>query len=518
MVEAAMAQERLSMRKISEVLRLKWECGLSQRAIARSCCIAHSTVSEYLKRAEAAGLKWPIPKELNEDEICHMLYQESKPEISRGQRPMPDWEAIHRELQKRNVTLTLLWTEYREQHPDGYGHSQFCEYYRRWAKKLNPPMRLVHKAGEKLYVDYAGDTIGITDPETGEVSQAQIFVAVLGASSYSYAEAQSSQAMPNWIGGHVRAFAFIGGLPQIVVPDNLKQGVNKTDLYEPDLNPTYQEMAEYYALAVIPARPNRPRDKAKVEVGVQVVERWILARLRNRTFFSLAELNRAILKLLEELNDRPMEHLEKSRRTLFEELDQIALRPLPERPYEYATWKNARVNIDYHVEFEKHFYSVPYRLIHEEVRIRASEHLLEIFHSSSPQPVAIHSRSRIPGRYSTLSAHMPEKHQHAAEWTEERLLHWAEEIGPTTAQLIGRILTSRQHPQQAFRSCLGILRLSSQYSQPQMESACQMALQAKLLNYKGLRALLETLPPSTAEDLFSSLPTHENIRGGSYYQ
>jgi len=303
-----------------------------------------------------------------------------------------------------------------------------------------------------------------------------------------------------------------------VVVDNLKQGVSKTDLNEPDLNPTYHEMAEYYALAVIPARPNRPRDKSKVEVAVQVVERWILARLRNRTFFSLAELDRAIRKLLEELNERPMEHLEKSRRSLFEELDQPALRPLPEKPYEYATWKNARVNIDYHVEFEKHFYSVPYRLIHEEVRIRASEHMLEIFHSSSTQPIAIHSRNRIPGRYSTLSAHMPERHQHAVEWTEERLLHWAEEIGPTTAQLIGRILTSRQHPQQAFRSCLGILRLSSQYSQPQMESACQMALQAKLLNYKGLKALLETLPQSTAEELFSALPTHENIRGESYYQ
>jgi transposase len=376
----------------------------------------------------------------------------------------------------------------------------------------------VHKAGEKLYVDYAGDTIPITDPETGEVSQAQIFVAVMGASSYTYAEAQSNQTMPNWIGGHVRAFAYIGGVPQILVPDNLRQGVKKTCRYEPDLNPTYQEMAEHYGLAVIPARVARPRDKSKVEVGVQVVERWILARLRNRIFFSLGELNRAILKLLEELNHRQMEHLERSRLELFEELDRPALRPLPEKPYEYATTKTTRVNIDYHMEFEKHFYSVPYTLIHEEVRIRATEHMLEIFHKSSVQPIAIHPRSRVPGRYSTQPVHMPPKHQKAAEWNPERITRWAGEIGPLTSQLIQAILASRRHPEQAFRSCLGILRLSSQVSHLQMETACQMALQAKLLNYRDFKEILEHIPSSVNQDVLSSLPTHENIRGESYYQ
>jgi transposase len=382
-----MPQERLSMRKTSEVLRLKQACKLSNRAIARSCQISHSTVGEYLKRAEAAGLSWPLPEELDEEKLERLLYPEVIREDRAPLKPMPDWKEVHGELKKRSVTLTLLWTEYREQYPDGYGHSQFCELYRRWAKKLNPPMRMTHKAGEKWFVDYAGDTVPITDPETGVVSQAQIFVAVLGASSYTYAEAQSSQAMPNWIGGHVRGFAYIGGVPQILVPDNLAQGVKEPCRYEPDLNPTYQEMAEYYGLAVIPARVARPRDKSKVEVGVQVVERWILARLRNRLFFSLAELNRAILKLLEELNHRQMEHLEKSRRELFEELDQPVLRSLPEKPFEYATTKTTRVNIDYHVEFEKHFYSVPYTLIHEEVRIRATEHMLEIFHKSSVSPL-----------------------------------------------------------------------------------------------------------------------------------
>lgn len=302
------------------------------------------------------------------------------------------------------------------------------------------------------------------------------------------------------------------------MPDNLGQGVKKADRYEPDINPTYYEMAEYYGLVVIPARVRRPRDKSKVEVGVQVVERWILARLRNRTFFSLAELNRAIQKLLLVLNDRKMEHLEKTRRELFAEADQPALRLLPEKPYEYATFKTCRVNIDYHVEFEKHFYSVPYTLIHEEVRIRATEHLLEIFHKSRVEPVALHPRSTLPGVYSTQTAHMPPKHQKAAEWSGERILNWAEKIGPQTTQFVQAIIASRRCPEQAFRSCLGILRLSSQVSASQMETACQLALRAKLLNYTGFKTTLEHLPEPQKQDASSPMPAHENIRGESYYQ
>jgi transposase len=504
------------MRKISETLRLKWVCGLSNRAIGRSCQISHSTVSEYLKRAEAAGLRWPLPEGLDEDSLYRRLFPERVTEHP-AVRALPDWEEVHRELKKRNVTLRLLWTEYREIHLEGYGYSQYCDLYRRYARKLDPPMRQNHKAGEKLFVDYAGDTVPITDPETGEVRQAQVFVATMGASSYTYAEAQPSQEMPHWIGGHIRAFMFFGGVTQIVVPDNLAQGVKRACRYEPDLNPTYLEMAQHYGVAVIPARVRRPRDKAKVEVGVQVVERWILARLRKRTFFSLGDLNGAIVRLLEELNNRPMEHLEKSRKQLFEELDQPALRPLPQTPFEYAAWKTARVNIDYHVEFEKHFYSVPYELIHQEVRIRASERMLEIFHKSKPEAVATHPRSSVPGRYSTQTAHMPIKHQKAGEWTPERLQRWAEEIGPHTGQLVQAILTSRRHPEQAFRSCLGILRLSNQYVRSQMETACQMAWQDKELNYQGVKTVLELLPSASPSEN-PSLPTHENIRGNSYYQ
>jgi transposase len=511
-----MSQERLSVRKINEVLRLKWTCRLPNRVIGRSCQISHSTVSEYLKRAEAAGLKWPLPEGLDEDSLYRLLFPEKVAGRS-AVRVLPDWEQVHRELKKRNVTLRLLWTEYREEHPDGYGYSQYCDLYRRYARKLDPPMRQNHKAGEKLFVDYAGDTVPITDPETGEVRQVQIFVATMGASSYTYAEAQVSQEMPHWIGGHVRAHAFFGGVTQIIVPDNLAQGVKRACRYEPDLNPTYLEMAQHYGVAVIPALMRRPRDKAKVEVGVQVVERWILARLRDRIFFSLAELNRAIAQLLEVLNNRPMQHLGKSRKQLFDELDRPALRPLPQKPFEYATWKTARVNIDYHVEFEKHFYSVPYELIHQEVRIRASERMLEIFHKNKPESVAIHPRSSVPGRYSTQTAHMPIKHQKAGEWTPERLQRWAEDIGPYTSQMIQAILTSRRHPEQAFRSCLGILRLSNQYARSQMEIACQMARADKELNYRGVKAVLELLPPAFPSEN-PSLPTHENISCNSYYQ
>jgi transposase len=474
-------------------------------------------VSEYVKRAAAAGLKWPLPEELDEESLYVRLFPGDRRATPQRIQSLPNWGQVREELKKRNVTLRLLWVEYREVYPEGYGYSQYCELYRCYVSKLDPPMRLNHKAGEKLFVDYAGDTVAITNPETGEVHQAQIFVATWGASSYTYAEAQPSQEMMHWIGGHVRALTFFNGVPEIIVPDNLRQGVKHPNLYEPDLNPTYLEMAQHYGVAVIPARVKRPRDKSKVEVGVQVVERWILARLRHQTFFSLAAVNRAMALWLLELNNKPMEHLEKSRRQLFEELDQPALHPLPETPYEYATWKTARVNIDYHVEFEKHFYSVPYELIHQEVRIRASERMVEIFHQSQSQAVALHLRSRVPGRYSTQIAHMPLNHQKAAEWTPERLLRWADEIGPQTRQLIGSILATRQHPQQAFRSCLGILRLSSQHPHAQMEIACQRAGEAKTLNYQGVKALLELLPP-TSSSQNDPLPTHENIRGNSYYQ
>ena len=512
-----MTQERLTMRKIREVLRLKWECGLKNRAIARSCSISHSTVSEYLQRAKAAGLSWPLPADLDEDALFRLLFPTASHPSSKI-IPCPDWSLIHTELRRKSVTLRLLWVEYREAHADGYEYSQFCELYRRWAKRLKPSMRLSHKGGEKLFVDYAGQTVPVVDPHTGEVRQAQIFVAVLGASSYTYAEAHWSQDLVNWTGAHVRAFAFIGGVPEIVVPDNLKAGVKHPCRYEPDLNPTYQDLAQHYGTAVIPARPRKAKDKAKVEVGVQVVERWILARLRNRTFFSLADLNQAIRELLDELNTRLMKHLGRSRRELFEALDRPALKPLPEQPYEFAIWKTARVNIDYHVEFEHHYYSVPHTLIHEEVYVRATEGTIEIFFNN--QRIASHRRSNALGRHTTLSEHMPPAHQKYQEWSPDRFTRWAQTIGPHTTQLVQALLTSRKHPQQAYRSCLGLLRLASRYGEERLEAACCRALPAGIHSYKGVKnildAKLDQVEPEEPAPVVP--PSHENIRGQTYYR
>jgi transposase len=511
-----MAQERLTMRKIREVLRLKWECGLSNRAIARSCSISHSTVGEYVRRAEEAGLSWPLPADLDEDRLFELLFpQPSRP--SSRVIPCPDWSWVHAELRKKSVTLRLLWVEYREVHPDGYGYSQFCALYRQWAKRLNPSMRLSHKAGEKVFVDYAGQTVPVVDPQTGEIRQAQVFIGVLGASNYTYAETHWSQDLPGWTGAHARMFDFFGGVPEIVVPDNLKAGVKHPCRYEPDLNPTYQDLAQHYGVAVIPARVRKPKDKAKAEVGVQVVERWILARLRNRTFFSLADLNQAIRELLDELNTRLMKHLGRSRHELFEMLDQPALKPLPESPYEFALWKKARVNIDYHVEFEKHYYSVPHTLIHEAVYIRATESTIEVFFKN--RRVASHRRIHSPGRHTTVAEHMPPSHQKYQEWSPDRFVRWAHTIGPHTAQLVQALLDSRKHPQQAYRSCMGILRLAKRYGEERLEAACRRALPAGIHSYKGVKNILDAkLDQVEAEEPSTVIPTdHENIRGQTYY-
>jgi transposase len=503
------------MRKIREVLRLGAE-GLSQRAIAQSCNISHSTVGEYLRRAARVGLSWPLPDELDEDTLQAKLF--ARPTRSgAGKPPLPDWEKVHLELRRKSVTLRLLWLEYRQVHPDGYGYSRFCDLYRVWAKKVDPPMHLVHRGGEKMFVDYAGHTIPVVDPETCRTRQAQIFIAVLGASSYTYAEGQWSQALPNWIGGHVRALRYWGGVPRLLIPDNIKAGVTHPCRYEPDLNPTYQEMAVYYGVGVIPTRVRKPKDKAKVEVGVQVVERWILARLRNRTFFSLPELNRMIWELLEELNGRTMCHVGKSRRELFEALDCPALRPLPSEDYEYALWKKVKVGIDYHISYDKHHYSVHHALMGEKVFIRATERTVEIFHKH--QRVASHVRSWIQGGHTTATEHMPPAHQHYAQWTQERFLSWGEKIGPRTRELVGAVLEDRRHPEHASRTVLGLLRLARSYGEERLEAAAGRAIAARLLTYKGLKNILEAgldgVPPEQPAQ--TRLVHHAHIRGASYY-
>jgi transposase len=515
--EAQVAAERLSMRKIEEVLRLKWEQGLTNRTIAKSLSIARSTVGEYLRRAKNGGLGWPLPADLDEAELERRLFPPA-PVVPAGSRLLPDWTAIHGELKRKGVTLFLLWEEYKQANPEGYQYSWFCKQYGSWAEKLDLVMRQQHRAGEKLFVDYAGQTVPVVDPATGEIRDAQIFIAVLGASNYTYAEATWSQSLADWIGSHVRAFAFLGGVPELVVPDNLKSGVAKACFYEPDLNPTYQDMASHYGCAVIPTRVRAPRDKAKVEVGVQVVERWILARLRKMTFFSLAELNTEIGKLLTFVNERSFKKLPGCRRSLFESLDKPALKPLSETPYVFAEWKKARVHIDYHVEIDGHYYSVPYQLVKHELDVRITRTTIEAFHKS--RRVASHVRSFQRGGYTTLKEHMPTAHRFYADWSPERLVRWADKTGTATAKLVGAILSSRVHPQQGFRSCLGIMRLGKHYGAERLEAACARALIIGGLTCKSVKAILthgldqRPLPQAPIE---TKALHHENIRGAHYY-
>ncbi|NWG29751.1 MAG: IS21 family transposase [Ignavibacteriaceae bacterium] len=503
------------MRKIKEILRLKWESGLSNRAIARACSIGRETVREYLERAAEAGVSWPLPEGLTEEELEHRLFPF---EIRLGgERELPDWSEVHRELKRKGVTRRLLWLEYCEEREAPYSYPQFCELYNRWAKKLDPVMRLTHKAGEKLFIDYAGLVIPYVWQAIGEEREAHVFVATLGASSYIYAEAQSSQAMDSWIGAHVRAFEFFGGVPEILVPDNTKTGITSPCRYEPDINPTYQEMAEHYGAAVIPARVRHPRDKAKVESGVQVVEYWVIAPLRKRQFFSIEEINQALWEKLSELNTREMRHLGKSRQELFEELDKPALKPLPERAYELAEWKRAKVSIDYHLEYAGHYYSVPYLLIHKDVNIRATENVIEVF--SKGKRVASHKRDDSKGRHSTLAEHMPESHRLYGEWNPERFIRWAERSGSATAEMVRALLCARRHLEQGYRSSLGLLRLESRYGKERLEAACQRALSFGLHSYKGVKNILEAgLDKVTREEPLSvSAKAHLNIRGTKYY-
>ena len=510
-----MARTRVSMRKIRDILRLQAE-GLSDRQIARSLGLSHRTVGAYRQRAQAAGLGWPVPAELDDGALQARLFPAAA--VSRAARPQPDWATIHRELRRQGVTLRLLWLEYKAVHPEGYQYTQFTQRYRRWSGQLDLALRQDYKAGEKAFVDYAGQTVPVVDPDSGQVRQAQIFVGVLGASNYLYAEATWTQALADWIGAHVRMYAAWGGVPAITVPDNTTTGVRHACFYEPDLNPTYQELAVHYGTAVIPARVRRPRDKAKVETGVQLVERWVLAPLRHQRFFSLAELNQAMIGLRDALNARPFQKLPGSRQTLFETLEQPALRPLPSTPYELAVWKKARVNIDYHIQVEGHLYSVPYPLVRREVDVRLTASAVEVLHRG--RRVAAHLRSRAKGGYTTDPAHRPKAHQQHLAWSPSRLIRWAETIGPASGQLAQQILQSRPHPEQGYRACLGLMRLAKRYSNERLEAACRRALHSGTPSYRSVKSILEhrlDQQPLEAQARLALPAQHAHLRGPAYY-
>lgn len=516
-----MAKPRLSMRKVKEVLRLKYDCHLKDRQIARSCGIARSTVADYVARAAAAGITWPVPDNLTDSALDSMLFASSVLPAA-STRPLPDFETIYNELRdykNLNLTLTQLWTEYKEDYPLlGYQYTQFCQHYRLWLKKLDYCMRQDHKPGEKLFVDYAKG-LSIIDQKTGEIIPTDIFIAVWGASNYTFVEASLSQDVPSWLSSHVRALNYFGCSPAVLVPDCLKSGVTKACIYEPDINPSYMDFAQHYGIAVVPARPRHPRDKAKVETGALIAKRWILAVLRHKTFTSINELNAAISELLERLNNRPLRKLKKSRAELFESLDRPRAHQLPPSPYEYAQWKKVTVNIDYHIEVDAHYYSVPFALIRQKLDARITTSTVELFLKS--ERIAAHPRSRTPHAHTTLKEHMPPDHQKYLEWSPSRIISWAAQTGPATAKLVESIIASRTFPEQAYRSCLGILRLGKQYGTTRLEAAAIRALQFNTCSFKSVRSILarnlDRVKDQQPDQQQLPLSNHSNIRGRTYF-
>jgi transposase len=514
-----MPAERIAMRHVRDVLRLR-AAGVSGNEIARRVGVAPSTVRLTLQRLAAAGLSWPLPAELTDAALEAQLFTAVGKKQGHRRLAEPDWAAVHRELKRKHVTLQILWDEYIERQPGGYRYSRFCDLYRAWASRLSVTMRQHHAGGDKLFVDYAGDTVPvIIDRLTGKTRPAQIFVAVLGASNFTYAEASWTQALADWIGAHTRAFEAIGGVPQLLVPDNTKVAVIKACLYEPQVNRSYADMAVHYDTAILPARPRRPRDKAKVEAAVLIIERWLLGRLRYRRFYSLAELNAAIRELLRQLNDeRPIRRLGVIRRALLEELDRPHLKPLPAEPYEYAEWRLRRVGVDYHVEVEAHFYSVPYRFARREVEVRLTPRTVEVFLKG--ERIAVHLRTSGNHHHTTVPEHMPSSHRRYADWTVHRIRQEATAIGPATAALCELILERRPHPEQGFRSCLGIVRLLRPFGADRLEAAAMRAIEIGTLTYSSVRSILDHkldhhTAPKAAGDAAPVL--HRNIRGPRYY-
>jgi transposase len=505
------------MRKIREVLRLTHALGMSRRLVGEATGIGKTAVGEYVRRAALAGQSWPIPDEIDDAELERRLFPPPEARSSTS-RTEPDWSYNHAELKRRGVTLALLWQEYRAEHAQGYAYSWFCERYSDWRKRISPTMRQTHLAGEKLFVDWAGDTMPVFDPTTGEEYCTHIFIAALGASNYTYAEARWTETLPDWIGAHVNAFIAIGGVSKALVPDNLKAGITKPSRYEPGINRTYQDLADHYGCVVLPARVMKPRDKAKVEVAVQIVQRFVLAKLRHRRFFSLAELNAAIRDCVAAINTKVMRHVGKSRNELLETIDRPALNALPTTPYSYAEWKRARVAPDYHIEVADHYYSVPSKLIREMVEARITSATVEIFHKG--QRIASHAFSPVRNRHTTITEHMPSAHRRYAEWTPAKMMSEAALIGPAAVALVEAIMKAKPHPEQGFRSCLGIISLVRTYGSERVEAASRRGNDIGATTYGSIKSILQNgLDKAYASSKAPDGPPirHANIRGRGYY-
>jgi transposase len=505
------------MRRIRQVLQLRFGAHASARVIAREVGVGRTTVQDYLTRAGAAGLGWPLVPDLTDEALEQLLFPAPSSKPGARRYPEPDWSALVRELKRPGVSLLILWEEYNEVHPQGYSYSRFCELLREFERRLSPTMRQTHVAGHKAFVDYSGKKVPIADPLTGEVRMAEIFVGVLGASSLTYAEATWTQTLPDWIGAHVRMFRFWDSVPRLLVPDNLKSGVNKSSFYDPEVNRTYGKMAAHYNVGILPTRPRKPKDKAAVEAGVRFAQAYILGRLRNITFFSLAECNAAIAAALERMNGREMRRLGVSRRQIFDTIERPAMQSLPEQDYEYAEWHLARVGIDYHVEVAGFFYSVPHSLIREQVDTRATVRTIEVFHRG--RRVAAHARRYGGQRHGTLPEHMPSAHRRYAEWTPERFQRQARDIGPNTEGLILAVLARRPHPEQGFRTCLGVLRLFRGIEAARAEAVSRRAIEIGGLSYASVASILKhRLDQQASPQAADGTPLlHDNIRGSGYF-
>lgn len=515
-----MSAKTISMQKLKEILRLKYSAKLSHRQIAKSLSISPSVVSTYTNRAAQLGIhSWPL-EEKWDDLALNRAFLNTKTVLKKDSMPVPDWSQIKQALTNKIMTLQLLWEEYKAANPSQhYSYNHYCRLYKKWLGTQKLSMRQSHKAGEKLFVDYCGKTIEICDPKTGEIRIAQVFVAVLGASNYTYVEATYSQGLEDWIMSHVRCLEFLGGTPELIIPDNLKSAVTRSCRYEPDLNPTYLQFARYYQTTVIPARPYKPKDKSKAEVGVQIVERWIMGRLRHETFYSLKTLNERIQALLVDLNTRKMKKHPGTRLEQFQAIDQPALNPLPQHPYQYTQIKHVRVHIDYHVEINKHYYSVPYTLVKQRLEAHISGQQVKIYHQQNL--VAIHPRADSPGRHTTDEQHMPVAHRSQSQWSPARFEQWAQKIGPHTERLVGVYLSQKRHPEQNYRRCLGLLNLAKKYEPEALDAACQRALSAGVYTVKTISNILqkglEKQPLPNRKQAINQPTEHLNIRGQGYY-
>ena len=509
------------MTNYREILRLH-SMGLSNRMIAGAIPCSRTTVVKVVEAAEQQGIHWPLPSDMTDGKLGKLLFPENSKPVP--DRRMPDYEYIRKELQRNGVNRKLLWTEYLEECRNAgerpLMYSQFCFYIQQEEQKRRATMHIDRKPGEQVEVDWAGDPAHIIDPDTGEVTEAWVFVGVMSYSQYTYVEAFVNERQAAWTAAHVHMFQYFGGVPQILVPDNCSTAVNHgNDWYTQELNIVYHELAEHYGTAIVPARIRKPRDKPNAEGSVKTVSTWIIAALRNETFFSLAELNEAIRKKLDAYNKRDFQKKDFSRDILFHREELPLLRSLPKYPFEAAEIREATVMFNYHVSFESMLYSVPYQYLGRKVTLRITQDTVEIFDGT--ERIASHKRLYgRKGQYDTVSEHMPENHQKYLEWTSDRFRKWAEKIGPSTLKTIEAILSSYSVEQQAYRSCRGLLKLADSYSKAKLEAACGKALSYTAKpSYKSVKNILAAKADSLNEKPVQEKPNEFGLtRGADYYR